>query len=161
MWYNNERDRKSIYYADSKDLDGWTDKGKVEGVSGRPGEGPKAFQWKGWTWMVVDIWDGLGVWRSTDALIWERQSTDLLKTPGKGPDDGVKGGHPDVVVSGDRAFLFYFTHPGRTEPKSRADGYEQRRSSIQVAELELKDGWLSCDRDAPTRISLLPPEKTP
>ena len=32
------------------------------------------------------------------------------------------------------------------------DTYEQRRSSIQVVELELKDGWLTCDRDKPTRI---------
>jgi hypothetical protein len=62
-----------------------------------------------------------------------------------------------VVVSGDRAFLFYFTHPGRRlgTPK---DGAEQRRSSIQVVELELKDGWLACDRDQPTHVLLNPVE---
>ena len=60
-------------------------------------------------------------------------------------------------MSGDRAFLFYFTHPGRTGADEKKDGPEQRRSSIQVTELELKDGWLSCDRDKPTRIRLLPP----
>jgi hypothetical protein len=161
MWYNNERDKKSIYYADSPDLAAWTDKGKAEGVSQRPGEGPKAFRWKGWIWMVVDVWDGLGAYRSKDAVNWERQPADLVKTPGKGPDDGVKGGHPDAVVSNDRAFLFYFTHPGRTGRNARADGYAQRRSSIQVVELELKDGWLACDRDAPTHILLEPPAGYP
>ena len=34
---------------------------------------------------------------------------------------------------------------------------EQRRSSIQVAELQFHDGWLTCDRDAPTHIDLQPP----
>ena len=31
MWYNNEKDGKSIYYADSPDLYTWTDKGKAVG----------------------------------------------------------------------------------------------------------------------------------
>ena len=66
------------------------------------------------------------------------------------------GGHRDVVVSGDRAFLFYFTHPGRRGPDARKDGTEQRRSSIQIVELHEQDGWLTCDRDEPTHILLLP-----
>ena len=84
-----------------------------------PGEGPKVFRWKGYYWMVVDIWKGLGVYRSDDALTWTAQSSNLLEIPGKGADDQVKGGHPDVVVSGDRAFLFYFTHPGRRAPSEK------------------------------------------
>ena len=39
MWYNNEKDGKSIYYADSKDLYNWVDKGKA--IAAR-GEGPPA-----------------------------------------------------------------------------------------------------------------------
>jgi hypothetical protein len=31
LWYNNEKDRKSIYYADSPDLYHWEDKGKAVG----------------------------------------------------------------------------------------------------------------------------------
>ena len=42
----------------------------------------------------------------------------LLEKSGKGADDKVKGGHPDVVVSNDRAFLFYFTHPARRYGRS-------------------------------------------
>jgi len=154
MWYNNETDRKSIYYADSKDLYAWHDKGKAVGARG---EGPKVFRWKGHIWMVVDVWSGLSVYRSKDALTWQLQKDNLLEKPGKGTDDQVKGGHPDVVVSGGRAHLFYFTHPGRRGRDANKDIYEQRRSSIQVVELEFKDGRLTCDRDKPTRILLQPP----
>jgi hypothetical protein len=154
MWYNNEVDRKSIYYADSPDLYKWDDKGKAMGE--RPGEGPKVFCWKGCYWMVVDVWQGLGIYKSQDCLKWTRQEKNLLQEPGQGPDDKVKGGHPDVVVSGDRAYLFYFTHPGRQNPNEKKDAYEQRRSSIQVVEIEYKDGWLSCQRDKPAYINLKP-----
>ena len=88
---------------------------------------------------------------------WKRQAASLVAQPGRGPDDQVKGGHPDVVVSGGRAFLFYFTHPGRRGPDEKKDTYEQRRSSIQVVELEYQDGVLTCDRDRPTYIRLEPP----
>jgi sucrose-6-phosphate hydrolase SacC (GH32 family) len=154
MWYNNERDKKSIYYADSPDLYSWQDRGKAVGERG---EGPKVFRWKARYWMVIDVWRGLVFYSSDDALKWTRQPTRILEQPGKGADDQVKGGHADVLVSGERAFLFYFTHPGRRDPESKEDGYEQRRSSIQVVELDLKDGEVTCDRDAPTRILLKAP----
>lgn len=154
LWYNNERDKKSIYFADSKDLKNWADKGKV--VADKPGEGPKVFRWKEKYWMIVDIWKGLGVYRSDDALNWTAQADNLLFTPGKGADDAVQGQHCDVVVSGERAFLFYFTHPGRRVENTNKDLTEQRRSSIQVVELKLKDGWLTCERDTPTFVNLAP-----
>ena len=153
LWYNNERDRKSIYYADSTDLVRWIDKGKA--VGDQAGEGPKVFRWKGAFWMITDVWRGLAVYRSPDGLAWTRQpGGNLLEAAGTGADDGVKGGHCDVVVVGARAYLFYFTHPGCTPDFEKADGTEQRRSSIQVVELFEKDGALSCDRNAPTRIAL-------
>ena len=154
MWYNNEVDGKSIYYADSPDLYKWQDRGKAMGE--RPGEGPKVFRWKNRYWMIVDVWKGLGVYYSDDCLTWTRQIENLLEEPGKGPDDEVKGGHPDVVVSGDRAYLFYFTHPGRRSDNQSSDPYDQRRSSIQVVEVEYTNGQITCDRDKPTYIRLLP-----
>lgn len=154
MWYNNERDHKSIYYADSEDLYHWTDRGKA--VGDQAGEGPKVVYWKNAYWMVTDVWEGLGVYRSDDALDWIRQDGEnLLQIPGHGTDDQVKGGHPDIVVQGDQAFLFYFTHPGRTDA-SQEDGYETRRSSLQVVELEFEDGKLKANRDATTFIKLDP-----
>jgi hypothetical protein len=159
MWYNNERDRKSIYYADSPDLYTWTDRGKCAGVGERPGEGPYVFRWRDTYWMLVDLWKGLGVYRSADLETWTAQTGDLLGVPGTGPDDGVNGGHPGVVVSGDRAYVFYFTHPGRngTISPDDKDNLELRRSSIQVVELMERDGVLSCDRNTATRVALAPP----
>jgi hypothetical protein len=160
MWYNNERDTKSMHFADSPDLAVWVDRGKASDVSGRPGEGPYVFEWKGHGWMLVDLWKGLGVYRTDDFLHWQAQPSDLLGVPGHGPDDAVNGGHPGVVVSSDRVYCFYFTHPGRAGTISPGDKnlLSLRRSSIQVVELKAQDGWLACNRDEPTHIRLLPPD---
>jgi hypothetical protein len=157
MWYDNELDHKYIYYADSPDLVHWTDRGLA--VAQR-GEGPKVFRWRGAWWMIEDLWHGLGVFRSDDALHWRRQPATLLEQPGQGPEDGVMGGHPDVVVSGDRAYLFYFVHPGRRGADAKLDGLEQRRSLIQVTELIEEGGVLRVERDRPTHIRLDPPVRS-
>ncbi len=146
LFYNNEKDHKSIYYADSKDLYNWTDKGRAikDDIAG---EGPIAFRWKNHDWLIVDNWKGLGVYSSDDWLNWKRQDEKLLEKPGTGKEDGVKGDHADVVVNGDRAYLFYFVEIAR-------------RSWIQVTELKYRpDGILTCDRDAPTEINLKAPGK--
>jgi len=156
MWYNDERSGKSIHYADSPDLQVWTDKGLA--FKSR-GEGPKGFRWHGQFWVIIDEWHGFGIFRSADALQWERQPGTLLGQPGSGQDDGVMGNHCDVVISGERAFLFYFTHPGRRGPEAKKDTTEQRRSSIQVVELHEQNGWLTCDREVPTQVALLPGKK--
>ncbi len=155
LWYNDERSGKSIHYADSTNLMNWTDKGLA--FKSR-GEGPKGFRWHEKFWVIIDEWKGLGVFRSEDANTWAHQPTNLLATPGNRAEDHDIGRHCDVVLSGDRAFLFYFTHPGRLNPDEPKDSHEQRRSSIQVVEMAFKDGWLTCDRDQPTHILLLPPE---
>lgn len=157
MYYNNENDGKSIYYADSKDLYNWTDSGKK--VVKDRGEGPKVFRWKDKNWMVNDAWRGLGVYSSDDFVNWNRQEKNILQIPGTGPDDKVIGGHPDVVVNGDKAYVFYFTHPGRIPENKGIDNYETRRSSIQVAELEYINGEIVCNRDKPVYINLKPTKK--
>ena len=158
MWYNNERDGKSIYFADSADLRTWQDRGKVTSINAR-GEGPYVFRWKGRAWMLVDTWKGLGVYRSDDLDTWSQQPSLLLDRPGNGADDGVNGGHAGVVVNGDRAYCFYFTHPGRagTITPQDKDSLELRRSSIQVVELREHDGWLTANRDEPTELRLAAP----
>lgn len=152
MWYNDERRGKSMNYADSPDLYTWTDKGPCDGSF--RGEGPKVFRWDNEWYMIIDAWQGLGVYRSEDLLHWERQADNLLDIPGEGADDHVKGGHCDVVVQGDRAYVFYFTHPGRNPEKPPESEADTRRSSIQVAELMIQDGVVTCDRDAPCFIAL-------
>ncbi|TRZ45047.1 exo-alpha-sialidase [Robertkochia solimangrovi] len=147
MFYNNENDGKSIYYTDSNDLYTWNNKSK-KAVAER-GEGPVVFHWKGKYRMICDSWRGLSVYSSDDLSTWSKQENNILKEPGKGIDDGVKGGHPDVLVLANKAYVFYFTHPGRIPENEGLDIPETRRSSIQVAELELdmNSGFITCDRD--------------
>ena len=153
MWYNNERDGKSIYYADSKDLYNWEDKGLA--IKAR-GEGPKVFRWKDINWMIVDVWRGMDIYQSDDLLQWKHH-TRILEEPGKGKDDGVMGGHCDVYVSNGKAYVFYFTHPGRTKVNpAPPQSVEARRSVIQVVELKYENGMITCDRDAGTVVQLNP-----
>lgn len=157
LYYNNEKDRKSIYAARSKDLYTWENIGKV--VDDKAGEGPKVFYWNDLYFMIVDNWDGLGVYSSSDLKNWKRQPENILQKPGKGVDDTTKGLHADVLVNDGKAYIFYFTHPGRVPGEdggagSANDSYEVRRSSIQVAELEFVNGKIICDRDRPVYINL-------
>lgn len=152
LWYNNEKDKKTIYYADSKDLYNWEDKGQA---LAQRGEGPKVFRWQNKWFMIVDVWKGMEVYTSDDLLHWTKQATRILEEGGKGKDDGAIGGHCDVVVAGDRAYVYYFTHPGRTKlnpaPKN---SFEAKRSVIQVVELKYVNDEVQCDRDAPTIVDL-------
>lgn len=151
------------YAADSQDLYQWRMVGPV--ITDREHEGPNVFQWRGYYWMVTDPWAGLGVYRSSDMQEWTRQPN-ILDRPGTRNEDGVKGGHADVVVAGDEAYVFYFTHPerltGLEEDYKQYPGwvmpYSYRRTSIQVAKLECQDGQLTCDRDRPFRLRLRSPE---
>jgi len=154
MYYNNEADSKSIYYADSPDLYSWTDSGRKV-VGDRGGEGPDVFFWHDKAWMIVDNWDGLGVYSSLDFVSWERQESNILREPGQGLGDGVKGQHACVVLSGERAFIFYFTHYAQAEGYKGISGFSKsRRSLLQVAELEFNNGQIVCNRDKPVYINL-------
>jgi hypothetical protein len=85
-----------------------------EGIGGRPHEGPNVFELGGWQWMLVDEWRGMAVYRSRDAVHWERQGGPdevVLGEPGRRPHDATFGRHGDVLVEGERAVLYYFTHP--------------------------------------------------
>jgi hypothetical protein len=157
MWYKDEAHGSHTYAADSPDLYRWTVRGPA--ITDRPHEGPNVFHWRGSYWMITDAWQGLAVYRSPDAEQWEYQAT-ILGQPGARPDDGVIGGHADVEVIGDRAFVFYFTHPDR-RPGERygmdaVHPYSSNRTSIQVAELTLEGGTPACDRDQPFDF-VLPP----
>jgi hypothetical protein len=156
MWYKNERDHSWLYHADSPNLYDWTDRGVA--VNDQAGEGPKVFQWKGRYWMVSDVWDGLAVRSSDDCVKWSRQKDNLLKNPGRIPTDQAKGQHPDIVINGDRAYIFYFTHQDGKDAVPN-DPFTKRRTVIQVAELHVDNGQLTCDRDKPTYISLQNPDQ--
>jgi len=78
----------------------------------------------------------------------------VLELPGKGKDDQAIGGHCDVVVNNNRAFIYYFTHPGRVNGVKPNNSFETKRSVIQLAELHYVNGEVVCDRDENSNIEL-------
>ncbi|MGK6356611.1 glycoside hydrolase family 43 [Sphingomonas sp. DT-207] len=150
LWFNDERSGKAIKYADSADLTHWTVRGTVVST---PGEGPKAFRWRGRWWLISDAWKGLLVNRSDDGEHWTAQPGHLLGEPGTRPTDRAKAQHPDVIVTGERAYLIYFVHQSG-EPEAARNPSWGRRSVLQIAELGEKDGVISVDREAQVKMDL-------
>lgn len=159
MWYKDEAHGSETYALESHDLREWKPI-KDPGVSKLYGEGPKIFCFAGHYWLIKDPNSGLDVYRSDDLEFWTYQGK-ILEKPGRRNDDASIGKHADVVVCGKRAFILYFTHPhGQDFPiKDGVMPLAARRSSIQAAELEVRDGRLVCDRDKPFRIRLGIPER--
>ncbi|WP_055523960.1 glycosyl hydrolase [Streptomyces graminilatus] len=154
MWFKDESRSSVTCAADSPDLYHWRPTGVV--LDHRGHEGPNVFELGGHYWMIVDEWRGQGVLRSDDLTNWEHQGL-ILDSPGSRPDDGNIGLHADVLVQGDTAYIFYFTHPGRPAHDNEDDGTPAtRRSSLQVAAARVVDGRLRCDRDEPVRLELAP-----
>ncbi len=105
------------------------------------------FRLGGWWWMIVDEWRGQAVFRSADALGWERQGI-ILDAPGRDPGDAQVARHADVVVQDGWAALFYFTHPNTdTDHTADMSTAHARRSVIHWARLTVEDGMLRCERD--------------
>lgn len=156
MWYKDELRGSHTYSADSADLHRWQVNGPVVEISAH--EGPNVFELGGAYWMLIDEWAGLRVLRSTDLATWEAQDR-ILDGSGTGEDDRGNGLHADVVVVGEDAYVFYFTHPGRAPGESpQDDRYEHRRTSIQVARAHVVDGRLLCDRNEILSGPILPVE---
>jgi len=154
LWYKDEADGAQTWYADSPDLHDWTVIGRA--FTGAPHEGPNVFALAGHYWMLVDEWRGQRVLRSDDLAGWQPHGL-ILGAPGSRADDSSIGLHADVVVDGDRAFIFYFTHPGR-DSAGRADEtvHAGRRSAIQAARLRFEGGTLTCDRNEVLTGPVLP-----
>ncbi len=143
--------------VESKDLYHWSE--PKDALKAR-GEGPILFQWKGYFWFIIDDWQGMAVFRSTDGDNWERQPGESLMPDGTGTgnEDVPNGLHGEILISNGRAYMYYFTHPGRVGEDRKKDTYEQRRTSIQVVELTLDaNNWILADRNSPTYVKLAAP----
>ena len=157
MYYKDQTGYSHINVTESKDLYSWSSPKEALRIRG---EGPIAFQWKGYYWLIVDTWNGQTVHRSKDGNTWEVQPGSSLMPYGEGTgkDDIPNALHANVVTSNNRLYMYYFTHPGRVGADKNKDGYEQRRTSIQVVELKLNEaGWLTANRNEPTYVKLLKP----
>lgn len=160
LWYKDEVNDSYTYAADSNDLYTWNVVGPV--ITDCKHEGPNVFEWRGSYWMITDPWCGLGVYKSEDLENWTRQEKNILSEPGSRPEDGAIGQHADVLVQGDDAYVFYFTHPQSDVPVEgpipNVIPYARRRSAIQVAKLELEEDKVVCYRDKPFHFELKPGE---
>lgn len=151
MWYNNEPDGKTIFYADSKDLYTWEDKGKVTSIVTK-GEGPNVFTLNGKIYMIVDEWKGLSVFTSEDYHTWTKQEGRYLVD---GQDGQYRGNHADVEVVDGHAYMFYFSGIHQTNPET-GEQVRRRGSAVYVAELKLdENGLLYCDTTSPCSINLM------
>lgn len=69
----------------------------------------------------------------------------------------------DVIVVNNKAYIFYFTHPDRKthfDAHMNKDGiypFNERRSSIEVGPLDVKNGTLVSDRNKPFDFWLTAP----
>lgn len=162
MWYKHEGADNEIWYADSKDLYNWTDKGEVP-LDGLHGEGPKPIRLHDKYYLIIDEWKGLSVWSSDDATHWKKQDEYLIagipletvNDPARQVAsnsriryvDGSRGNHADIVVVGDHAYLFYFANI----PSNMG----QQGLAIYVQELIYNhDGTISCNTNANCYINL-------
>ena len=115
-------------------------------------EGPNVFELGGFKWMISDFWSGLSLYRSEDFKNWIRQDNILETSEIRQMYQGL-GHHADVLVRGERAYIFYFCHPysgddGNSAWREKHTDAQHAKAVVQVAELKLKNGILTCDRNA-------------
>ncbi|MFI8632731.1 hypothetical protein ACIGEP_09065 [Microbacterium sp. NPDC077663] len=130
LWYKDEAADSVTKVAVSDDLAAWRSEGTA--IGGRPHEGPTVFELDGSWWMIVDEWRGMGVYRSTDAVAWQRQggADAVILGAGAVPGSGL-GHHGAPVRENDRMWFYFFTHPGVPD---------ERRSVVLRVELVVRDG---------------------
>ena len=165
MWYKNEKAESDIiWYADSKDLYNWTDKGAVS-LGGINGEGPNVIFWHNKYYLFVDEWKGLSVYSSDDATNWTKQDEYLIAGIPMEEDnsnelsqdqnerrrpryiEGSRGNHADIQLAGDHAYMFYFS------PIPLED--DKRILAVFVQELIHKeDGTVTCNPTSKCYINL-------
>jgi hypothetical protein len=148
LWYKDEAADSTTAVAVSDDLARWRPDGTA--IGGRPHEGPFVFRLGGAWFMLTDEWRGMAVHRSDDAVSWERQGGPDAVILGENgaPPEGVQiGRHGSVVVDGDEARLYFFTHPWWDGSElEHADERSHRRSAVHVARLYVSDGALVAER---------------
>jgi len=63
-----------------------------------------------------------------------------------------------IVVSAGRAYIFYFTHQRGADAQGKDPDWN-KRTVIQVAELQEAGGIITCDRNQPVHLALRPPTR--
>jgi hypothetical protein len=130
---------------------------RIDGGSGGL-EGADVCQWNGYYWLLGDdcsSYDGIRVYRSCGCRNWERRAN-ILNRSGRRPGDQGPGHHPEAIVNGNEAFVFYWT--SQHVPARVGEGCEI--CLLQVAMLEFRNGELFCDRNREFDLNLPTMETT-
>jgi hypothetical protein len=111
MVFRDDRQKSMTAKVTSPDLKNWT---RVEDVTGQGRhEAPVVMFWKNKFWLFIDEWKGIAVYESDDGIQYTRNNL-ILDQAGKRKDDNYLGSHPGLALAGDRAFIFYHCHAGKT-----------------------------------------------
>lgn len=138
------KERKTIRYAESDDLNNWIVKGNVHGdvndhkIHGLGyQEGVYVFQMKGRFYMLTDPHKGLATYSSIDGVDWKYHGQIMKTGTSSRTLDWSQARHPCVIVKDHEAYIVYHVEPFRPEKKSglKLEKHE-RYASIQISPLE-------------------------
>ncbi|WP_299556384.1 family 43 glycosylhydrolase [Seonamhaeicola sp.] len=166
VWFKGKElsaKKNELYHLSTNDFTTWQKLGfsksdvfNAEATGSNFEEAPYIFQWKNKYWLITDPHDGFFVYSSEDSENWKFQGT-ILKEGGTRNLDSSMARHCSVAVKDDRAFIFYHVEPWRRYDLEKAKGgtkqrifeqpLENRKSVLQMAELEVVDGKLVCNRN--------------
>ncbi len=135
--------RKTIRYAESRNLDSWESKGNVLGdvndaqITGHKyQEGVYVFRHNGYYYMVADPHDGLTTFSSPDGITWRYLGKILKGQTSSRTLDWSQGRHPSIVEDQGKLYIYYHVEPFRPDKARSADlEKHQRYAFVQIAEL--------------------------
>ncbi len=171
VWFKGKEKgakKNELYHLTSNDFYKWDNPGfsksdvfNKEVTGSGFEEAPYIFQWKNKFWLITDPHNGFFVYSSTDAENWKFQGT-ILKEGGTRKLDKSMARHCSVAIVGDRAFIFYHVEPWRRYDLEKKKGrgrtrifdqpLKNRESVLQMAELELENGKITCNRNKKIKI---------
>lgn len=171
LWFKGKETgakKNELFQMVSTDFNHWEQKGfsqsdvfNASATGSNFEEAPYLFYWKNRYWLITDPHNGLFAYSSDDAENWKFQGTIMLEGSSR-PMDGSMARHCSVVVIGDRAFIVYHVEPWRRYDLEKLKGpervpifkqpVENRRSVLQMAELEFENDKLICNREKAIEI---------
>lgn len=159
VWFKGKKageKKNELFHVVSTDMKNWNafgfSKSDVfnEKATGQPfEEAPYIFQWNNKFWMITDPHKGLMVYESNDSENWNYRGI-ILKDSGSRPLDNSRARHCSVIIKDERAFIIYHVEPWRDYDSGVGIPRQpilNRRSVLQMAELKMKDGKISCNRN--------------
>ena len=166
VWFKGKESgaaKNELYHLTTTDFLQWKNQGfsksevfNAEVTGSDFEEAPFIFQWKNKFWLITDPHNGFFVYSSNEAENWKFQGT-ILKDGGTRNLDNSMARHCSVAIKNGRAFIFYHVEPWRRYDLEKKKGAEKvrifnqplknRQSVLQMAELELNNGKIACDRN--------------